>query len=178
MTEAYQPTSLPESPRQKHQETKGEDRVVCSWIAPEYIQHQRSARWYLVAGTIVAICALLALISGNWSMALAIAVFAGVYQYLHQYHPPKDIKITISDLGIRVGNVFFPYSHIQAFWIIYSHGNKTLNLRVANNFFYDITIQLNEQDPVFLRTYLVGQIPEWEGKEERLGDIMLRLLKL
>ncbi len=157
---------------------KGEDRVVLSWVAPEYIQHQKSARWYQVAGTVVGISMIWTYLSGNWSMSLAILVLAVVYQYLHSYHPPKDIDVIISEMGIRIGEKFYPYSHIKAFWIIYSHGLRTLNLRLADNFFYDVAIQLNDQDPVTLRQYLVGEIAEWEGKEERLGDMMLRLLKL
>lgn len=160
------------------QPNRDKDRVILSWVAPEYIQHQKSARWYQIAIAAVIITSLWALFTGNWSMALAIVTFAGVYQYLHKYHPPQEIEIEITMLGIRVGRVFYPYSHIQAFWIIYQPDYKTLNLRVANNFFYDICIHLTDQDPVPLRYHLVGEIPEWEGKSERLGDILLRLLKL
>ena len=156
---------------------KGHDRVVLEWTTPEYIHHEKDARWYLGAGLFLAIILVLALLSGNWSMALAFVVFAGVYHYLHTNHPPKEIRILISEMGISVGEMFFPFSHIQAFWIIYEHGLRTLNLRVSNHFFSDIIIQLNDQDPVAVRHYLVSQIPEWEGKSERLGDMILRFLK-
>ena len=111
-------------------------------------------------------------------MALAALVFAAVYLFTHEYHPPKNIPVEISDMGIRIGHMFFPYSHIKAFWIIYKHDWKTLNLRVAKGWFSDFAIHLNGVDPVEIRNYLVGQVPEWEGKEEQLGDIILRLLKL
>lgn len=156
----------------------GEGKIIASWTAPQYFEHHKSARWYQVALAVVVISSVLAFLDGNWSMALAIIVFAFVYQSLHTSNPSQQIRIVISELGIRVGPNFYPYSHIQAFWIIYDNGIKTLNLRPANNFFYDIIIQLNDQDPVAVRKYLVGQIPEWEGKSERLGDVILRLLKL
>ncbi len=158
--------------------TKTGDKIIISWIAPEYIQHQKSARWYMIAGTALLLFLVWAIYTKSWSMALAIIVFSLVYQYTQSNHPPKDIKIAVTESGIGVGKMFFPYSHIQAFWIINKPGLKTLNLRVSKSFFSDVIIQLNNQDPVVLRQYLVGQVAEWEGKDERLGDVFLRLLKL
>ena len=155
-----------------------EGLTVLSWVSPEYIAHRKSKRWYIIASVVVASVVAYAILTGNWSMAAAVIVFTAVYQYTHTYHPPKDIKIIVTDLGIRIGHLFFPYSHIQAFWIIYKPDFKTLNLRVAGNFWADIVIQLNGQDPVALRSYLVGQVPEWEGKDERLGEMILRMLRL
>ncbi len=160
------------------QKKKNDDHEVLSWEALEYIQHPKGSRWYITAAIVIVVTLLFALVTGNWSMALAVLAFAGVYQYIHTHHPPERTRIRISHMGISVGEMFFPFSHIQAFWIIYAHGIKTLNLRVARRFFSDVVIQLEDQDPVELRQYLVGQIPEWEGKSERLGDIILRLLKL
>lgn len=157
---------------------KTKNKVVLSWIAPEYTSHKKSARWYIIAGIGLILLLIWAAFSKSWSMAIAVIVFAGVYQYTHTYHPPKNIKITVSEMGIGVGNLFFPYNHIKAFWIIYKPGLKTLNLHIAKGFFSDVIIQLNGQDPLPLRKYLVGQIAEWEGRDERLGDMILRLLKL
>lgn len=157
---------------------KGHERVVFSWTAPEYIQHQKGPRWYVGAAVLLLLLLGWGFYSGNWTMVVALIVFAVVYQYLHAYHPPKETHIKISELGISVGDMFYAFSHIQAFWIIYQHGLKTLNVRVSKNLFSDIIIQLGEQDPVEVRQYLVGQIPEWEGKEEKLSDLILRLLKL
>lgn len=158
----------------KHREGK----TVISWIAPEYIQHPKSKRWYIVAGTMAALAVVYAIFTGNWTMAAAVIAFTGVYQYTHKYHPPKNIKIAITEFGVKAGSLFFPYSHIQAFWIIYKPDLKTLSLRVAGNFWSEMVIYLNDQDPVEVRSFLVGQVPEWEGKDERLGDLILRKLKL
>ncbi|HLG25207.1 MAG TPA: hypothetical protein VI588_00215 [Candidatus Gracilibacteria bacterium] len=154
------------------------DRVVLSWEAPEYIQQHKGPRWYIGAGIVLAVTVAIALLTDNWTLALAALAFAGVYQYTHTHHPPKMTEVRITEMGIYVGEMFFPYSHIQAFWIIYANGTKTLNLRVIGRMFSDVIIQMNHQNPVEVRQYLVGQIPEWEGKNERLGDILLRLLKL
>jgi len=151
---------------------------IFSWQAPEYIQHEKSKRWYLIAAIVAGVFMLGSIVTGNWSMGLAILVFAGVYEYTQRMHPPKIVDVHISELGVHVGHLFYPYSNIQAFWIMYKPGLKTLNLRVHRQFYSDTIIQLMDEDPAQIRNYLVGQIPEWEGKEERLQDLILRLLKL
>ncbi len=156
---------------------KAHDRIVMEWQTLEYIHHEKSLRWYIAPGIALIALLLWAFWSGNFTMAIALVVFAAVYYYIHNYHPPKTVTITISELGIQVGQQFYPYSHIQAFWIIYDHGLKTLNLRVTGHWFADVIIQLDNQDPVDIRQYLVTQVPEWEGKQEKLGDMILRFLK-
>ena len=155
------------------------DHAVFTWTAPEYIQHPKGKMWYLIAGCIAAFAVVVDVLTANWSMALAVVVLAIVYGYIHLNHPPKNIKITVSKMGIKVGNMIFPYSHIQAFWIHYNPPlSTTLNLRAKGHFFSDVIIELNHEDPVPLRHFLCGQIPEWEGKNERVSDVLLKLLKL
>ncbi|MCA9373762.1 hypothetical protein KC725_01240 [Candidatus Peregrinibacteria bacterium] len=162
----------------QEEQKKSQPRALFAWTAPEFIQQQRGPRWFLIAGIVVLIAVLYALLTRNWTMAVAIIVLAAVYEYTRRQHPPKEIEISISELGIHVGHMFFPYSNVERFWMFYENGIKTLHLRVHKRFFSDVVIQLEDQDPVAIREYLVGQIPEWEGKHERLSDIILRLLKL
>ncbi len=172
------PRFLPHVPNTP-QELALYDKAIFTWIAPEYIQHPKSKVWYLAAAIIAAAVVVSDIMTNNYTMGIAVVVLAAVYVYIHSHHPPKEIKITVSRMGIKVGHMIFPYSSIQAFWIIYQPPHvTTLNLRVKEHFFSDIVIQLNHEDPVPVREYLCGQIPEWEGKNERTGDIILRLLKL
>lgn len=156
------------------------DNAIFAWRAQEYLQHQKGARWYLVAGIIAAIFIFVAIVQGNWTMALAIVTFGAVYYYIQNYHPPKEIEIKISEMGIKIGHKTYPFSHIKAFWFHYNPPFiKTLNIRVDKGHYYaDLSIQLNNQDPVQLRQFLCTQISEWEGKDEAFLDILLRLLRL
>ena len=165
-------------PKTATETDKSTGKVILEWQAPEYIQYHKSKRWYVIAAIIVLIVAIVSLITGNWTMSLATITFAGVYLYLHKHHPPKIIKIKVTDMGIKVGKVFIPYSHMKAFWIIYHEGMKTLNLSVMKSIYSDVVIHLNGQDPAEIRKILVSQVPEWEGKNERLSDVFLRLLRL
>ncbi len=154
------------------------EKVVIHWEAPEYIQQEKNRKWYLIAATVVLIVAIIAAISDNITLALAILVFAGVYYYIQTQHPPKYITVRITEMGIYVSDMYFPYQSIKAFWIIYENGIKTLNLRILNRYHSDVVIQFDDQDPAQVRNYLISRIPEWEGKHASATDIFLQLLKL
>ncbi len=154
------------------------DKTVIGWEAPEYIKHEKGKTWFTVAGIIILLLVLWGLYTDSWSTAVVFLLLGGVY-YLSHTHTPSRIKITISEIGIKVGENYYPYSHIKAFWMHYHPPFvKTLNFRTLDRFFKEVTIQLDGQDPVPIRTYLARQIPEWEGKEESLIDILTRIFKL
>lgn len=152
---------------------------VFAWTAPEYLQHVKSRSWYILEGAAVALLLIYTVLSGNYTMTLALLVLFIVYHYLHIKHPPKNISIVISKMGIRVGKMIFPYDHIQSFWVIYHPPHlKTLNLRIRKDFFSEIVIQLADMDPAPIRHFLCGQITELKGKTERFSETLIRLLKL
>ena len=161
------------------EDLKHYDKAIFSWKAKEYIRHERGPRWYIAAVITVILLVFWSLVSRNWTMALAVVAFAGVYYYLHIHQHPRDIEVIISEMGIKVGTMVFPYTHIQSFWMIYQPPFvKTLNLHVDKKLYSHIVIQLGDQDPTSVRQFLCTQINEQEGKNESFGDILLRLLKL
>lgn len=154
----------------------GED--IFAWIAPEYIKHEKGVYWYVLSGIIALLLAAWGLFNDAWTMSLVITVFCGVY-YLHHFEHPRDVSVAIGEMNIRIGRKIIPFRNIRAFWIYYLPGHvETLNLLTTDSLFPEISIQLNGQDPVPLRNYLLRQIPEWEGKEESLMEAVLRLLKI
>ncbi len=152
-------------------------QVLMEWEAPEYIQHEKSRKWYLTAAGIALGFVVAGILTDNLTMALAILVFAGVYYYMQISQVPRRIKIKITGMGIYAGDMFFAFGRIGAFWIISEPGIKTLNLHIINRYHSDIVIQFDGQDPGPVRDLLIGRIPEWEGKVESFSDVILRMLK-
>lgn len=167
-----------------HGPAHGEDlkfyhEAVFAWKAQEYIRHKRGPMWYFGAVMSVILLVLSSLVAHNWTMTVAVISFASVYYYLHIHQHPREVEVVISQMGIKVGTMVFPYTHIQSFWIIYQPPFvKTLTIRVDKKFYSDVVIQLGNQDPVPVRQFLCTQVPELEGKNEQFADTLLRLLKL
>ena len=155
------------------------DKANISWVAPEGPEHERGKVWKITSLFLVVSLIALALYSRVWTFALAIGVFSFVYYFLHYRKPVKRQEIVISDIGIKLGSKKIPFSRIKAFWLIYEPPfTKTLNLRVSDDLFGEITVQLEEMDPSLIREFLIDKIPEIEGKKETISDILVKLFKL
>lgn len=155
------------------------DDALISWNIPGTVQYHRGPIWKILAVLFVFGTIVWGIFYDAWTFSAAIAAFVLAYGLTHYKKQPKDISISISDIGIRIGSKKFSYPHIRAFWIIYEPPYvQTLNLRVVGDIISDISIQLNGQNPAEIRELLLGKIPELEGQHEKLGDLLLRLLKL
>lgn len=154
------------------------NKLLFSWRAPEFINHQRSRRWFWIAGILILILVLYALYTNSATMAIVFIVLAGVY-YLTHNQEPKIIDIKVTALGIYVDQKFYPYNQINSFWVVYHPPFvQTVNLRLGNKSFTKIVIQLDRQNPVEVREALAKEIPEIEGEGESLEDAITRLLRL
>lgn len=154
------------------------DEGVISWIAPEYIKYERGLLW-----KIVVVLAMVAIVGfgvyyREWTFPLAVLTFVLVYVLIHRENP-KDVKVIISKIGVKVGGRQYPFTRIKAFWLNYIPPHtKILNLRVSGDLALDIPIQLKNQDPAQVRDFLIEKIPEKEGHKESLSDIFTRLFKI
>lgn len=154
------------------------DDAVFSWVAPEYVMHDRGLVWKISTILLVIVVAALSLYFDAWSLALVVVIFASVYALIHLQHP-RDVEIKISEIGIKVGYKKYSFSRIKSFWFIYEPPFvETLNLRVEGGFSGEITIQLAGVDPAPIREFLINKIPELEGKTESFSDILIRLFKI
>ncbi len=154
------------------------NKVLLAWKAPEFISHPKSKKWLLTAGSLALALIAYALYTDSATMAIVFIVLAGVY-YLTHRQEPEIIDIRITELGIFAGDDFYPYNTINSFWIVYHPPYvHTLNLRMAGQTYKKVTLQLDQQNPVDVRRMLSREIPEVEGEEESVGEIITRLLRL
>lgn len=151
---------------------------LLSWIAPEYSKHEKGAAWVTMAISITAGLIAYAILTKSWTMSAAFFMLAIVY-FLEHKKKPENIRIELTEMGVKVKDKFYPFSHFKTFWIIYKPPMvKTLHLRFAGKRYGDLLIQLADQDPVKVRNLLLTQLPEWEGKEEAITDVLVRVFKL
>lgn len=161
----------------QNEKTSFDDSII-SWVAYEYPKHERGTLWKVLSISFVVVAIALGIFFNAVTFSLAIASFALVYYLLHKENP-KKIEIKISNIGIKIGNIKYPYSEIKEFWIIYEPPFvRTLNLRVRSGLINEVKVELGGQDPAQLREILMAKIKELEGQKEGLTDTILRLFKL
>jgi len=151
---------------------------IISWEAPEYVQHEKGWKWFLLAGIAMLLLVVYGALTANWTLVVALVLAAAVYVWTHG-QTPKHVEIIVSKTGIKVGEKEYSYQNIKNFWIIYRPGHiKTLNLASNSKVLPDISIQLGDQDPAELRTFLCAHIRELEGREETTIEAFIRIFKL
>lgn len=154
------------------------NHLLLEWHTPEYINHPKTKTWYMVAGIIMVSLIAYALYTNSATMAIVFIVLTGVYTLTHNRNP-RIIYIKLTELGIYVDEIFHPYNTINSFWIVYHPPYvSTLNLKLGDRSGTHLSIQLNQQNPVEVREILSREIPEMEGQQENMMDILIRLLRL
>jgi len=149
-----------------------------SWKAPEYAFYPKSVRWYLVASLVAIIAVGFALFSKDYFMFVTLAVLLGIGYFLSR-RKPKTITITLDERGLAISGVLYPYETVlKKFWIHYHPPMmKTLNFESSNYLNRDITIELEDEDPVEIRKFLLQNLEEDLEKEESYLDKLLRAMK-
>jgi len=153
--------------------------VLLEWETPEFIPNYRGRTWYIVAGLIMGGLIAYAIFTGSITMAIVFAMIAVLF-LLTKNKEPKIVKVTITDMGIRYKGRFYPYHHINAFWMVYHPPYvRVLYLRLSNGRSYKhLKIELDAQKPQEVRTLLLKEIPEIEGAQELTSDLLARILRL
>lgn len=154
------------------------DNAHIYWTSYEHMPHQRGFIWKLGAAITVVGGIALSLYYGVWTLALLIGVVSVVY-FLYQLEEPRQVDVKISDIGIKVGRRQYSFSKIKGFWLQYNPPySSSLNIRVEGDFLRDISIFMPLDDPAQIRSFLIKKVPELEGQEESLTDIILKILKI
>src|SRR3989338_3551599 len=101
-----------------NQNTLEHDQVLMEWLTPEFMPYPRGATWFMIAGILVLSLISYAIFTGSATMAIVFILMGGAYVLTHN-QDPKIIQVRITQLGIYVGDKYYPYNTINAFWIVF-----------------------------------------------------------
>ncbi len=148
------------------------------WTFPEYEKVVRGRLWYFIMGGLGLVFVAYGMFTGNFLFSLIIALFA-IILFVQQHQEPHTIPFAITDLGVIIGNRFYPYSELEGFYIIYEPPVKTLFFETKNFIRPLMRVPLTDQNPVDLRFALLEFLPEdLERDSEPTADIAARNWKI
>ena len=152
---------------------------MLQWEVYEYARYERGALWYAIA--ILSGLGLLvyAILTSNFLFALIIVMFS-LALYLSIITEPAKIRFALTEDGLEIGRIRYPYREIKSFWLIYDPPE------VKNLYFYfrsplrpRLTIDLADANPVQVRLALLTRVHEdLTQAEEPLTEIIGRLFKI
>ena len=153
-------------------------QLVFQFQTKEVKDYDRGPLWYGIFGSFVLGMIFLGIVTDSWPMALVFFLLGAVY-ILVSLSPAEDMEVAITDMGVLLGTSFFPYSEMEAFYIVF-HPPKvqTLHFVRQGRFKRDLLIHIEDQSPAAIGEYLTSQLPELSGVKEHPVDKCIRLLKL
>lgn len=149
------------------------------WRFPEYRKHERGKWWYITMVVLSILLVVFAVLANNILFAIIIIV-ADIIIFLQGKNQPMDMIFVITEDGILVHHKFYPYRDLQNFWIAFHPpAVKTLYFKPKAGWRPEISISLEEQDPIEIREILLQFLDEdLEEEDEKTADALSRLLKL
>jgi len=156
-----------------------QENILIDWDFPEFEQHERTKKWYIVAIIVMGLFLIYAILTKNILFAI-ILVLAAFITVVQSFQKPQMIHAAITESGIMVGEKFYPYDELAGFWVIYNPPlAKLLYLDFKNSIKKSLPIALVDVDPVEVRDILSQYLEEdLEREEEELGDRFAKVLKL
>lgn len=152
------------------------NNYLLSWEAPEFVYHPKSLLWHIVAISAVSILIIASLFMKQW-LAAFVFIILGFLIFRYAEVKPRSIEISLTNVGIKVGDVFYPYNKLKSFWLVYEPPIKTLNLEATKRFSPLITIQLEDTDPFLVKNILRDHLLEEPERTEDLIDRVSRFLR-
>jgi hypothetical protein len=131
-----------------------ETNEILSWRAPEHQHIERGSDWYWALGIIAVSTALTSILFKNILFALVIVVGAGTLGMIAA-RKPHEVDFTLDEHGLVIGDEFYPYDHMYAFWI---SGDEYPTLLIDTPRFMtpDLVIPLQDVSPEEVRGMLLA----------------------
>lgn len=140
--------------------------IIEEWEVKEYEQYARPRSWYILMGIIGSLLLLYSIVTGNLLFS-AIIILSGIILFLQNNQPAQQIPVAITDLGVIVGNRFYPYKELSSFFMVYRPPEvKMLFIQPKTTVRPMLRIPLIDQNPVQLRAQLRKFLQEDLDREE------------
>lgn len=148
------------------------------WQAPEYEHFEKDFNWFRNVFLVTIGAVILALLFKNFIFA-AILLAGGFTIILYGARLPEMLEVKLTERGIRLNNLLYPYDKLRSFWLTAEHGEERgPKLLVEGEHFFlpHLVIPLADDiKPSAVRAYLAAHLPETR-REESLADLIFDLL--
>lgn len=145
-----------------------------SWAAPEYEFKAKTRDWYWTVGIISSALVVTSLIFGNFLFAVVLAISAFTLT-LFSTKEPRIMHVSVSDKGVRVDNLLYPYPSLRSFGIDEEHHSGPKLFLKPKKLAPLVTLPIRSVDTDDLRKYLDTKLDEEVFQEHFMHHIFERL---
>lgn len=110
------------------------------WRAIEYLQHTKSAMWYVVfAVVVVALMAIAIFVMQAVTFALLLPVMAGALM-VYSHRPPRELSYVLSEKGLYINDQLHPIEEFKGFGVMQHEALNSLVLIPVKRFRPSLTV--------------------------------------
>ncbi len=144
-----------------------------SWQHPEHKHAVKNADWFWSVGIVAAGGIFLSVFFQNYLFALSIVLFVAISFTLVR-REPRLLTFEISRRGVRAGNILYPYSLLESFWVEDGEFDDMILFRSKKPLSPILVIPFDstQTHPEEIRDYLLDYLDE-EELEEPLHQILM-----
>lgn len=144
-----------------------------SWQQHEHLHREKTVDWFWIVGIIAFGGIILSVFFNNFLFALIIFLFTAI-SFVMVQRPPRLLVFEISRKGVRAGNVLYPYSMLDSFWIEDTEYDDKILFKSRKPLTPLLVIPFDstQTDPEQIRDFLLDFIDE-EELEEPLHQILM-----
>lgn len=140
------------------------EQAPLKWKAREYIHSEKTTDWFWSVGLIALVLIIIAILMENILFALVI-IIATIALTLLAVRKPEVIEIEVTQRGIRVDSVLYPYASLDSFWVEDRFFEDKLILKSNKPLTPLIILPVENIDPHILQDFLLNYLPEEEHEE-------------
>ena len=173
---------LSEMPPEKFEEDENyveikPEEVLMEWRAPEYKHYDRPKSWYISLLVLAGGLILYSLITSNYLLIIITIILAVIINSLTRKRP-DSLSIAVTKRGIKINDKLYTFAEdLDSFWILYDPPElKTLSFKRQQRFMPETSIQLEKQNPLKIREFLLEYLEEEIEREEHMADQISRRL--
>ena len=142
-----------------------------SWQAEEYIVRDRNTWWYIglfVVGIALSVLAFFL----KWWTFLALVILSVITILTSTFRPPRKIKYTLNNDGLKEGNNLHKYEDFKAFGILKDGSNFSAVLIPKKRFGLSVKVYFPEGSGEAIVDALGSRLPMEEVKLDFLDKIV------
>ncbi|OGL30238.1 hypothetical protein A3D14_02850 [Candidatus Saccharibacteria bacterium RIFCSPHIGHO2_02_FULL_47_12] len=145
------------------------------WSASEFIEHSKSAGWYMllaVGGLLLAgVVYVLTKDVVSTAMVVIVAAVFGVFAARR----PRVLNYSVNGTGINVGNKYYPYSNFKSFSIVREGNIGSIWLMPLKRFMPVLTIYFEPADEPKIIGVISQFLPVEASRLDAVDKLMHRL---
>jgi len=146
-----------------------------TWEAPEHHHIEKGGDWFFALAIITVAVVIAAIFFGNFLFAL-LSGLAGITMAILASQRPKVIKFAVTVRGIRIDEMFYPYTTLRSYHIDeYDYKGPQLFIISQRHFMPLLILPIPEEYIDDIEDIMIGRLAE-EFIEEPLFSKLLEIL--